>query len=515
MNFLERGIAVVAPQWAAKRMRAKVQVLGYEAAMPTHLRKNKSERRSGNQAVQMGGKTLREQARYLDENHDMVIGIFDKLEERIVGAEGIMVEPQPLNADGQVHQEFANELRRRWASWSLKPEVTGMFSRPELERLVLRTGVRDGECFGQLVRGHVAGLKHPNPNGTQFSIEALEPDFVPMDSVLSEKVRQGIKVNDWGQPTAFKVLYGHPSEQAGFALKTKTVPAENMLHLAFRRRLHQLRGVTLIHGIINRLNDIKDYEEAERVAARIAACLGFYIKKNNVEPDELDDYSSPDKRTHVDIAPGMVYDDLQPGEDLGMVSSNRPNVHLSEFRNGQVRMVAAGSRSQYSSVARDYNGTYSAQRQELVESWEGFAVMQNWFVSSWSRPVYRAWLEMEMLNGLVVPTDLDMKTLFDAVYLAPVMPWINPVHETTAWKERVKGGAASTAQWIRAGNKNPVETWRQIADERKYFRDNDLEFDTLTKGENSDQTQPKPDPNEDDDESGRRNSDDPDGTFEA
>ncbi|HGF5004072.1 TPA: phage portal protein [Vibrio parahaemolyticus] len=512
MNFLERGIAVFAPQWAAKRMRAKVQIHGYEAAMPTHLRKNKSERRSGNQAVQTGGKTLREQARYLDENHDMVIGIFDKLEERIVGAEGIMVEPQPLTTEGKVHQDFANELRRRWAAWSLKPEVTGMFSRPELERLVLRTAVRDGECFGQLVRGTVQGLKHPNPNGTAFSIEALEPDFVPMETVLAEKVRQGIQVNAWGQPTAYKVLYGHPAEQAGFALKTKSIPASNMLHLAFRRRLHQLRGVTLIHGIINRLNDIKDYEEAERVAARIAACLGFYIKKNGVEPDESEDYIAPEKRTHVDIAPGMVYDDLEPGEDLGMVSSNRPNVHLSEFRNGQVRMVAAGSRSQYSSVARDYNGTYSAQRQELVESWEGFAVMQNWFVSAWSRPVYRSWLEMEMLNGLVVPNDLDMRTLFDAVYLAPVMPWINPVHETTAWKERVKGGAASTAQWIRAGSKNPVETWRQIADEREYFRKHNLEFDTLTKGENSDQTQPQPD---DDDESGHRNPDDPDGTFTA
>ena len=54
----------------------------------------------------------------------------------------------------------------------------------------------------------------------------------------------------------------------------------------------------------------------------------------------------------------MIFDDLRPGEDLGMVESNRPNVHLSEFRNGQIRMVAAGTRSGYSSVARDYNGTY-------------------------------------------------------------------------------------------------------------------------------------------------------------
>ncbi len=493
MNLLESAIAAIAPQWSAKRLRAKLQIHNYEAAMPTHLRKNKSERRSANQALLMAGKTLREQARYLDENHDMVTGIFDKLEERIVGAEGIMIEPQPLNRDGTVNEDFANEIRRRWASWSIKPEVTGTFSRPELERLVLRTAVRDGECFGQLVRGKVAGLVHPNPNGSPFSIEALEPDFVPMENDLTNRIRQGIRTNDWGQIKGYQVLYDHPGEQLGIKFKTKEILAENMLHLAFRRRLHQLRGVTLIHSIINRLNDVKDYEEAERVAARIAACLGFYIKKNNIESE--DDYEKPERRTHFDIAPGMVYDDLQPGEDLGMISSNRPNVHMAEFRNGQVRMIAAGSRSSYSSIARDYNGTYSAQRQELVESWEGFAVLQNWFVSSWSRPVYREWLKMELLNGLTPPADLDMRTLFDAVYLAPVMPWINPVHETQAWKERVKGGAASTAQWIRAGSKNPSETWRQIEAERKYFEKHNLHFDTTTQpkqGDNSDHPEPEP-----------------------
>ena len=40
----------------------------------------------------------------------------------------------------------------------------------------------------------------------------------------------------------------------------------------------------------------------------------------------------------------MIFDDLAPGEDLGMVESNRPNVHLHEFRNGQLRAVAAGNR---------------------------------------------------------------------------------------------------------------------------------------------------------------------------
>ncbi|OEF54680.1 phage portal protein, partial [Enterovibrio norvegicus] len=472
----------------ATRMRSRLQIKAYEAAAPSHTHKAKRESRSANQAVWMAGQSLREQARWLDENHDMVIGILDKMEERIVGADGIMVEPQPLGMDGKVHRVFANELRRRWATWSIRPDVTGVYSRPELERMVLRTALRDGECFGQKVRGKVAGLKHPNPNGTAFSIEALEPDFVPFALTdLAERVRQGIEVNAWGQPTYFHVLFDHPGEAAGIRHKTKKVPAEKMLHLAFRRRLHQVRGVSLLHGVITRLSDIKDYEEAERIAARIAACLGFYIKKAEDPTGDYDDVADDGRKgpRRFDIQPGMMFDDLKPGEDLGMVESNRPSVHLAEFRNGQVRMVAAGTRGQYSSIARDYNGTYSAQRQELVEGWEGFAVLQNWFVSNWSRPVYREWLQMELLNGLALPADLDKSTLFDAVYLAPLMPWINPVHETQAWKERVKGGAASTAQWIRASNKNPEEVWRQVQAEREHFKENNLHFDTEIGASNS------------------------------
>ncbi|WP_163450718.1 phage portal protein, partial [Escherichia coli] len=102
--------------------------------------------------------------------------------------------------------------------------------------------------------------------------------------------------------------------------------------------------------VITRLSDIKDYEESERVAARIAAALGFYIKRGDAQSLGDDgEFSPPGGQRHYDIAPGMIYDDLRPGEDLGMVESNRPNVHLYEFRNGQMRAVAAGTRGSYSS----------------------------------------------------------------------------------------------------------------------------------------------------------------------
>ncbi len=479
MGIFEKTLGAISPGWAASRAKSRMLLQAYEAANPSRLHKAKRESRSADTAVFAAGSSLREQARWLDENHDIVIGLLDKLEDRVIGANGIHVEPQPLDRNGNLHDEFAKTISGLWAEWSVRPEVTGMFTRPEAERLLLRSALRDGEVFSQLVRGPIPGLQHSTE--VPFSLELLEADFVPMslNSTSGQQIRQGIIVNAWGRPTAYKVYKTHPASMVGFNADLKTINADSMLHLATRKRLHQLRGVSLLHGVITRLADIKDYEESERVAARIAASLGFYIKRGDAQSMGDDgEFSEPGAQRHFDIAPGMIYDDLKPGEDLGMVESNRPNVHLYEFRNGQLRAVAAGTRGSYSSIARDYNGSYSAQRQELVEGFEGYNVLQQWFTGQHSRPVYRAWLAMALLSGIKIPDDVAPDSIYNALYLGPVMPWIDPVKEANAWKGIVRGGAGTEAEWTRARGKNPQEVKRQRLREVNYNRDNNLVFDS-------------------------------------
>ena len=479
MGIFEKALGAVAPGWAVSRARNRLMLKAYEAANPSRIHKAPRESRSADNAVYAAGTSLREQARFLDENHDIVTGLLDKLEERVVGSEGIQIEPQPLRLDGSLHKEFAAQISALWAEWSIRPDVTGMYTRPEAERMLLRSALRDGEVFVQLVRGTVPGLTHGSR--IPLSLELLEADFVPVNqnSNAGQLIRQGIIMNAWGRPTAYTVYKNHPANGFGLPADLKTVSAENMLHIAMRKRLHQARGVSLLHSVITRLSDIKDYEQSERVAARIAAALGFYIKRGDAQSlGEDGEFSEPGDARYFNIAPGMIYDDLRPGEDLGMVESNRPNVHLSEFRNGQIRAVAAGTRGGYSSIARDYNGTYSAQRQELVESYEGYNVLQNWLIGQYSRPVYRAFIALLEVSGIEIPPDVDRKTLFNATYLGPVMPWIDPVKEAAAWKAIVRGGAGTEAEWVRARGQSPQEVKRQRISETEFNSENGLVFDS-------------------------------------
>lgn len=477
MNLLDRLLAPLAPGFVAQRLHHRAVIQAYEAAKPSRTHKAKGDPRSADHALRLAGKSLRDQCRWLDENHDLVTGIYDRLEERVVGGAGIGIEPIVLDLAGDVHLEFTAQIKSAWAEWSIRPEASGELSRPQMERLVCRTWLRDGESLAQKLMGPVANYTHLSR--VPFALELLEPDYLPFElNDDGNGIVQGIERDAWRRVKAFHLLKSHPGDLRGFSLSqaTKRVAADRVIHIAYRKRIGQSRGVPLLHSALTRLADIKDYEESERVAARISAAMAFYIKKG--EASDYDGKATPKgDRSTFPIAPGMVFDDLVPGEEIGMFESNRPNPFLEGFRNGMLRAVAAASRSAYSTVARNYDGTYSAQRQELVEAQAGYDLLQHEFIDYWCRPVYRAWLPLAIAAGVLkVPADVDLRTLYNAVYQGPVMPWINPVHEATAWEKLVLAGFADEAEVSRARGRNPQELKKSRASEIKSNRADELVF---------------------------------------
>lgn len=476
MNVLDRALAPLFPHMVASRLAARQVIRAFEAAEPTRTHKAKKQSRSADKALQHTAKSMRDQCRALDENHDIVTGLFDRLEERVVGGPGIAVEPIPLDHAGAVHLDFAAEIKAQWSEWSLAPEASGELSRPQMERQVCRTWLRDGEALAQELMGKVPGYQHLH--AVPYSLELLEPDYLPWEKHdAAQGIVQGIERNAWRRVRAYHLLKNHPGNSLGYGvvLDTKRVPVEQMIHIAYRKRIGQNRGQPLLHAVITRLADIKDYEESERVAARISAALAMYIKKGSPD-DYVAPPGDPAART-FQMAPGMVIDTLLPGEEVGMIKSDRPNPFLEGFRNGQLKAVAAGTRLGYSSLARSYDGSYSSQRQELVEAQLGYDQLQHDFIDYWCRRVYRDWLHMAILSGVIkVPSTVDPRTVYGAIYQGPVMPWINPVHEANAWKILTEAGFADEAEVARARQRNPQELKRSREAEIKTNREKGLVF---------------------------------------
>jgi lambda family phage portal protein len=482
MNAVERVLAVVAPGLALKRAQSRHLLAMYEGAERSRLRKLHREVNSINDLVRKSGPTLRAQARYLERNHDISRGALGTLVNNVVGPKGIGIEPQPRRLDGSIHTEYAAALREAFNDWEKCPEVTKRFQWSRAQRLMARRWIADGEVFAQEVIGPVPTLNH----GTlvPYSIEMLEADMVPMDynQNLPEggTVRQGIERNTWGEIKGFWVYKVQPDEYMYSATPNlvKRIPAERMLHLFNIDRIHQLRGVSQFASVITRIEDIKDYEESERVAAKIAAMLTAYIKKGEASQYPID----PDQNNaprQLNLQAGTIIDSLTVGEEIGMIDSNRPNPNLVTFRQGQLRAVAAGLGASYSSISRDYNGTYSAQRQELVEQWVNYAVLCDDFVGDIVQPVWERFVMVAHLSGVVpMPKDVKVNTQDDCLFIAQQMPWIDPLKEVKGAVAAIEGGLSSHPAEIRKRGDSPDDVIHQESDFLKRATDLGLDLGT-------------------------------------
>lgn len=454
MSRLEKAIAYVAPTWAASRARSRGVLAAYEAAKVTRLRISKGSNESGNGAVQMAGSRLRDQARYLDENHDLARAVLNAAVQNAIGT-GIGIEPQPRIKGGNqdIHGDLQWALIKAFKRWCEAPEVTGAHDFGSMQRLMFRSMFRDGEGFGQHVLGVAPGLVHGS--SVPYSVEMLEADMVPLDYAEQGFV-QGVRLNAWNRPTHFSVYKIHPRDILAFTdWQTKIVSADRMMHYKLADRIGQLRGVSVFASVLERLDDVKDYETSERIAAKIAASMAAMIRKGDpgmyTPPGE-----GKGKDREIRMRPGMIFDDLLPGESVEMIDTNRPNTNLEAFRQGQLRAVAGGTGVTYSTIARHYDGSYSSQRQELVEAQGSYRILSDLFVSQALRPIYRNFVSAAVLQGVVkIPRNVDLESLYDALYIPPRMPWIDPKKEAEAYALLEDRAYVAGSEIVRELGKNP------------------------------------------------------------
>ena len=479
-NLFDKAIEVFSPESALRRETARwilKHQRAYEAAQPSRLRKIKTDPGSGDAVVERAGESLRLQARFLDENHDLARGVLNCLVNNVIGR-GITVEPQVKLPSGELAKPINDQLLDLWDEWICLPEVTWELHWNQMLRLVARCWFRDGEVLVKHIEGTNAALDHGT--AVPYSLELIEADYLPFDYTDDKKrIIHGVEKNAWRRPRAYYLYKEHPGDKHSFVTRqdTKRYPAEKIIHLKITDRIAQTRGVSIFASVMTRMEDIKDYELSERLAAKVAASICAYVRKNLDAPTNPQSVDAAGNRL-LKMQPGMIFDNLLPGEEIGMIDSNRPNAMLEQFRNSQLRAVAAGTSTSYSSISKDYNGTYSAQRQELVEQSVHYGVLRDHFIERCVRPIWERFVDMAVLSGkLELPEgSINPRTLWNAGFQGPTMPWIDPKKEGEAEQLAVSAGFKSRSQVIRERGGNPQDVFEQIKQERAQEEEAGLTF---------------------------------------
>ncbi|HEL4242637.1 TPA: phage portal protein [Stenotrophomonas maltophilia] len=453
---------------SARAQMAPVIARAHEVTRPSRNRKLARDWGSGNAIAGMDARQLRDQARHLERDLDLADNALNVLVQNTVGA-GIDVLSAPRLPGQPINRELALQLDDLWDAWWDAPEATRTHDYGMCQQLLARSWFRDGDAFYQDLIGTVPYFEHGT--AVPYSFEMLEADLVPLDfNDPARNILQGVERNAWGRPIAFHVYKSHPGDPMGTRLETKRVSAEFMHCIALMKRLHQVRGLSVFASAMSRFEDVKDYEESERIAAKVAASMTFQIKKGSGEQYGADLGGQAILQDGVPIrelrlAPGAIFDDLLPGESIESLGTDRPNPNAATWRKEQLRAAAGGIGVSYSSLSLDYNGTYSAQRQELVEKWGSYLMLAERFIALCVRPQRMRFVEACVLSGRVrLPRGWTLRDLAASTYVRPVMPWIDPLKEAYARGEAEDRGWVSPQQNTLQYGNNPAEVLRQRQD---------------------------------------------------
>jgi len=426
-------------------------------------RRGRPRRASPDTRTARTAQDLRERARCLEETYDLAESILATFVKAIVGAE-VIFEPQVMGADGALHEDFNNDLRHWFKVWARRPEVTGEYDYHEGCRQHLRSALRDGEMFQQYVEGYIPSLEHGSD--VPLSLEHIEADFCPLHfSAPERRITQSVEKNAWGRAIAYHMLKHHPGD--AHALRSgspdKRVSSDVMLHHKYVTHFRQTRGLSIFAPIVSRFADIQDIEESERIAARCAAAMVGFRTRGAEE-----DWSKDDGDDEIGFEPGAFYE-LNHDQSVEVSRSNRPNNALIPFMEEQMRRLSGGSGANFSSLSRNYNGTYSSQRQELVEGYVGYGVMHADLANSKLYPDWRRLVDTLVRFRLItVPADVDIATLHDVDIPRPPMPWIDPKKEADGYQTLVDAELESPTHVMRMRGRNPVIVRAQIEGDRKW-----------------------------------------------
>lgn len=409
-------------QRAVKRLAGMVGLRAYEAAQADSRFRSGTSIPSGTSAnveVSAGAKTIAEQARDAVRNDAFARRIVDLWAANAVGTGITCVWEDKRHAD----------VWKAWAETRACDEE-GKKNLAGIEAAVVRALVQDGEVLVRFMRDMPTMA---NPLGLRLQVmEADHLDRMKSGQHEGRAVLQGVEVTATGRPVAYWILPRHPGEtwplMPSIGLRTSVrVPADDVLHIYRQERPGQVRGVSWLAPVLPVLRDLKDYEAALLLKAKIEACLSAVVSDDNEQEQVTGGFVTDANGIRIEtFEPGMILYRKGAGE-IEVINPSGGGSHIN-FARRSLERAAIGAGLTYDQVSGDLTGAnYSSLKAGKIE-FRALNGQVQWslLLPQLCAPIAQEFHRMGAMAGLWSLTEGEFK------HTPPSPEMIDPVKDTTA-----------------------------------------------------------------------------------
>jgi len=347
---------------------------------------------------------LRELSREMERDNVIVSSAFDRMEDLVIG-DGFNLQVQAGKT------KWGQKVEQLWADWwGENADHTRRFVGADLDRIILRSYLRDGDVF----------FHKRNSDG---EILLIEGDRIRSDTVGSRNEWvDGVRTTKSGRAMSYRVVNDDDRSEV-------IISARKMLQFARRERISQTRGLPILASGATTFDDIDSYIEACIVGARTSVAHAIAITKE-ADPEDSEAGSSTERAIE---AGGII--ELQPGEDIKNVGSTLQMQEFGPFMTKMMRLAGLKLGLSLEVLSLDFSQTnFSSARAsiQLVRK------AMNRHHKSMLNYVFKPLLAWKVEQWIAEGTLTEPRTRWTCTALPPKEIQVDPLKEITANKMLAK-----------------------------------------------------------------------------
>lgn len=414
--------------------------------------------------------TLRARSRQLHQNNDYARRYINLCVTNIVGPQGLKLQNKAATNSGKLYVEANNIIEGNFGEWGKSCTVDRCMSWLDVQRVSLTAASIDGEVFIRM---------YDDPqNKYMLSLQILESDYLDVNfNNENARIRMGIEYDSYGRPIAYWFYKTHPGDNHKYTRSIGErirVSESDVIHVYYKERPSQSRGVPWMHSAMTRLNHLGAYEEAELVASRVgSAKMGFITNPGG------DDYKGPadtDGNIEIEAEPG-TFEQLPMGYDIKQWDPQHPAGNFDPFIKATLRGIAAGLNVAYHSLADDLESVnYSSARVGSLDERDHWRVKQKWLSSVLCDRVFTRWLDNFLMLGISRLPYSKLESFNKPEWYARSWEWVDPQKDAAAAILEIDNGLTTRSEILAAQGKDFYDMLETIKQEKEAMKDAGIDF---------------------------------------